>query len=116
MFWDVIEVNPVGNRTLHVKFSDGLTGKIYLSPAYCTGVFAPLLDDHLIAQATVRHGVVTWPNGLDLAPDTMYQEIQQSPERFYEVGERHAGWGIAGRIATESTDEVGSGLDRASPG
>ncbi len=91
MFWDVIEVNPVGNRTLHVKFSDGLTGKIYLSPAYCTGVFAPLLDDHLIAQATVRHGVVTWPNGLDLAPDTMYQEIQQSPERFYEVGKRHAG-------------------------
>jgi hypothetical protein len=45
-----------------------------------------LLDDKLLDQASVEHGVVVWPNGLDLAPDTMYQEIRQSPGRYYEVG------------------------------
>lgn len=88
MYWDVVEVQSIGNRTLAVKFSDGLAGKVHLGRSYCTGVFAPLLDDALLEQATVQYGAVTWPNGLDLAPDTMYFEIQKSPDRFYEVGQR----------------------------
>ena len=86
MHWDVIEVEPVGNRTLAVKFADGLAGTIRLDPFYCTGVFDSLLDGRLLEQATVQNGVVTWPNGLDLAPDTMYREIRQSSARHYEVG------------------------------
>jgi len=88
MNWDVVEVSPAGNRTLAVKFADGLTGTIRLDPSYCTGVFSALLDDKLLEQATVQYGAVTWPNGLDLAPDTMYKEIRQSPVRHYEVGLR----------------------------
>lgn len=90
MYWDVIEVKPVGKRTLAVKFADGLTGTIRLDPSYCTGVFDSLLDDRLLEQATVQYGAVAWPNGLDLAPDTMYKEIGQSPTRHYEVGLRQA--------------------------
>lgn len=86
MHWDVIEVKPLGNRTLAVKFADGLSGTIRLTPAYCTGVFSALLDDKLLELATVHYGAVTWPNGLDLAPDTMYEEIRQNPTGFYEVG------------------------------
>jgi hypothetical protein len=89
MHWDVIEVIPTGNRTLAVKFADGLSGTIRLTPSYCTGVFSALLDDKLLEQASVHHGAVTWPNGLDLAPDTMYEEIRQSPTGYYEVG-RHS--------------------------
>jgi hypothetical protein len=90
MHWDVIEVKPVGSRTLAVKFADGLAGTIRLDPSYCTGVFGSLLDDRLLEQATVQYGALTWPNGLDLAPDTMYREIRQSPGRHYEVGLRQA--------------------------
>ncbi len=90
MYWDVIEVKPTGNRVLEVKFADGLAGTIRLDPSYCTGVFSPLLDDTLLEQATVQYGAVTWPNGLDLAPDTMYREISQNPARHYEVGLRQA--------------------------
>lgn len=86
MNWDVVEVRPIGQRMLQVKFMDGLAGTVCLPPAYCTGVFRPLLDDKLLDQARVEHGVVVWPNGLDLAPDTMYQEIRQNPERYYELG------------------------------
>lgn len=88
MYWDVQIVQPVGDRTLAVKFTDGLTGKIYISHAYCTGVFAPLLDDNLLNQAMVRYGAITWPNGLDLAPDTMYRAIKKSPKHVYVVGQR----------------------------
>lgn len=88
MDWDVVEVKPVGKRILAVRFSDGLSGTIRLDPAYCTGVFQPLLDDGVLAQAGVDNGVVVWPNGLDLAPDTMYREIKRSPARHYEVGQR----------------------------
>ena len=59
MHWDVVEVAPTGNRTLLVKFADGLTGTIRLDLSYCTGIFSPLLDDKLINQATVKHGAVT---------------------------------------------------------
>jgi hypothetical protein len=88
MHWDVIEIAPIGNRTLTVKFADGLTGTIRLDPSYCTGIFSPLLDDELLSQATVQHGAVAWPNGLDLAPDTMHKEIRQSANRHYEVGQQ----------------------------
>ena len=88
MKWDVVEVMPVGSRVLAVKFSDGLAGTIRLDPAFCTGVFETLLDDQLLEKAMVSHGVVAWPNGLDLAPDTMYREIASSPARHYEVGNR----------------------------
>ena len=86
MNWDVVEVKPIGQRVLQVRFMDGLIGTISLSPAYCTGVFQPLLDDKLLEQARVEHGVVVWPNALDLAPETMYQEIQRNSARHYEVG------------------------------
>jgi hypothetical protein len=44
-----------------------------------------LLDDKLLDQASVAHGVVVWPNGLDLAPDAMYQEIRQNSRKHYEL-------------------------------
>ena len=47
------------------------------------GEFKVLLDDDEIREARVDNGVVTWPNGLDLAPDTMYYEIKRSSERRY---------------------------------
>ena len=86
MHWDVIEIKPVGNRMLAVKFADGMHGTIRIDSSYCTGVFSALLDDRLLEQASVQYGAVTWPNGLDLAPDTMYKEIRQSPIHHYEVG------------------------------
>lgn len=86
MIWDVVDVVPLGNRALQVRFEDGLLGTFSLPTTFCTGVFQPLLDDDLLKQARVEHGVVVWPNGLDLAPDTMYREILGNPARHYAVG------------------------------
>jgi hypothetical protein len=86
MNWDVVEINPTAPRTLAVRFADGLTGTIRIDPSFCTGVFQALLNDEVVKQAGIENGVVVWPNGLDLAPDTMYREIQHSSTRHYEVG------------------------------
>jgi hypothetical protein len=85
MYWDVIEVRPYAPRKLSVTFADGLTGTIFIDHSFCTGVFKVLESDDEINQANVEGGVVVWPNGLDLAPDTMYKMIKNSPKRYYEL-------------------------------
>jgi hypothetical protein len=39
-------------------------------------LFEPLRDPALFAEARVVLGAVQWPNGGDLAPDAMYDEIR----------------------------------------
>ena len=85
MYWDVIEVHSIAPRELSVRFEDGLSGVLYVDLSFCTAVFAPLRNDQLLASALVSGGVLVWPNGLDLAPDTMYREIKRSPNRRYKL-------------------------------
>ncbi len=80
MYWDVIEVKTGKNLTLHVRFADGTKGKVRFMPEYLTGVFEPLNDPQFFSQVFIDHGVVTWPNEIDLAPDAMYQEIKKHGE------------------------------------
>jgi hypothetical protein len=83
MYWDVTEIKFEKPRELTVRFADGLSGLVIIDHSFCSGVFEVLLDDDVVRQARVENGVVTWPNGLDLAPDTMYHEIQSSSDRRY---------------------------------
>ena len=67
---------------LHVTFVDGTAGEVALDkllrrPDIGRTVFAPLRDSAIFAQAEVVLGSVTWPSGVDLAPDTMYDAIQE---------------------------------------
>ncbi|SJM94385.1 hypothetical protein CRENPOLYSF2_3980002 [Crenothrix polyspora] len=85
MYWDVLKVGSIAPRTLEVKFSDGLMGTVFIDYSFCTGVFEALKNDQTVALAFTENGVVTWPNGLDLAPDTMYWEIKNSPIHRYVI-------------------------------
>lgn len=76
---DVKSVEVIGPFRLRVLFFDGLSGIVdmterVLSPR--AGVFDALADPAVFAQAFVQYGAVTWPDDLDLAPDTMYDEIR----------------------------------------
>lgn len=90
MYWDVIAVTPLGGRQLKVRFADGMEGTVTIAQEFCTGVFAPLVEDAELARAAAVHGTVTWPGGLDLAPDTMHAEIARSTERRYRAGQRES--------------------------
>jgi hypothetical protein len=42
------------------------------------GVFAALADQEEFAKVGIGYGAVMWANGLDLAPDAMYEELKRS--------------------------------------
>lgn len=83
VFWRVTSVLALPNSQLEVTFVDGTTGKVDMSD-FLTGpnvdgtVFELLRDPALFAEARVVMGAVQWPNGADLAPDAMYDAIQES--------------------------------------
>jgi hypothetical protein len=66
-----------------VRFKDGLEGTVDMSSLIFgdrAGVFSILRDQELFNQLTVEYGAVTWPGGLDLAPDAMHAAIKQHGE------------------------------------
>jgi hypothetical protein len=75
IFWNVTELKVLPGRRLEVGFADGLRGVVNMSKADFSGVFASLADESYFALATIRDGVVVWPNGVDIAPDAMYDEV-----------------------------------------
>ena len=46
-----------------------------------TGVLAPLADPAYFAQVTVdpEAATIIWPNGLDMAPEPLYEEARRHP-------------------------------------
>jgi len=75
--WGVTYVRPLAEFRLDVKFADGTQGLVDMARllARDCGVFEPLRELSIFNQVFVDDGVVTWPGGLDLAPDTMHEEL-----------------------------------------
>ena len=74
--WKVKTLKVLPGHRLQVTFADGLSGIVDLSKDAFDGILAPLADDTYFAQARLEDGVVTWPNGAEIAPDAMYDEVQ----------------------------------------
>ena len=75
MYWDIVEVRPEPDYNLFVRFADGASGRVRISPENMTGVLAPLRDERFFKEVFVDQGAVAWPGEIDLAPDAMYEEI-----------------------------------------
>jgi len=73
----VVAVTVIDGLTLHVKFSDGVEGRVSFRPSHLTGVFEVLKDPMFFSRASIDHGAVTWPGELDLAPDAMYDAVKR---------------------------------------
>lgn len=77
--WRLAYVKPLDNYCLAVKFNDGVHGLVDMKKRIYSrhaGIFATLKDMHLFKQVYLSYGVATWPNEIDLAPDTMHDEIK----------------------------------------
>jgi len=63
-------------------FADGTSGIADLSPRLSQGLlgdgFDVLCDNHVFSEVYLEHGALTWPSGIDLAPDAMHARIKQS--------------------------------------
>ena len=81
--WRVTAISVQSGYRLAVTFVDGTSGIADLSALVSSkdaGIFAPLADPALFDRATVELGAITWPNGADLDPDWLHEEISRSGE------------------------------------
>lgn len=77
--WTVVGVRVLDGYRLWIRFVDGTEGEADVSRLILgrePGVFKVLCDPAMFARVGIDHGAVTWPGGLDLAPDAMYDDIK----------------------------------------
>ena len=76
---DVIKVEYRGGYVYHIQFDDGTEGDIDFSEYLSLGpVFETLREKKLFSKATVEGGSIAWPNGADVAPETLYEKIESA--------------------------------------
>jgi hypothetical protein len=77
----VVGVAVIGDYRLRLLFDDGAAGDVDFSSADWKGVFEPLRDAEYFAQVKVdtEAATIVWPNGADMAPETLYQEARKNP-------------------------------------
>lgn len=75
---DVVDVRYVRGYTIWVKFEDGVAGEVDLTSSLRGPVFEPLRDPEVFKQVRVdpELGTIVWPNGADIAPETLYARVQ----------------------------------------
>lgn len=78
MLADVTYVKHVRDYTLYVEFDDGSAGEVNLADwVGDEGIFLPLAQPEFFRQVVVdpRLGTICWPNGADIAPESLYARI-----------------------------------------
>ena len=70
----VTDVEAIAPHRLRLRFDDGADGEVDFSSRRWRGVFEPLADPAYFARAQLDEelGTVVWPNGVDMAPETLY--------------------------------------------
>ena len=69
---DVLSVRPLDGHLLRLRFDDGSECLFDMTPWMERPPYAPLRNPALFNRARVEFGTVTWPNGLDIDPETLY--------------------------------------------
>jgi hypothetical protein len=75
---DIVEARVVRHGVLELAFADGLRGEVDVLDRMRGPVFEQARTLEGFAKATVdsETGTVIWPNGADLAPDTLYERVR----------------------------------------
>ena len=77
---DITAVKVVGEHRLRLTFEDGTVGDVDFSARKWRGVLEPLSDPAYFARVRVNPeaGTIAWPNGVDLAPEPLYEEARRN--------------------------------------
>jgi len=76
---DITGVEVVGEYRLRLTFEDGTVGDVDFDGREWRGVFEALDDPAEFARVEVdaEAGTITWPGGLDMAPEPLYAEVRR---------------------------------------
>ncbi len=77
---EVIEAKPIKDYIVECVFDDLRKGRVDLKRYLGRGIFKNLLDKRKFKQFKVdaELGTIAWPNGADIAPETLYDDTFNS--------------------------------------
>ncbi len=74
--WRIDKLKVLPEYRLEVEFADGVHGIVDLSQDLWGPMFEPLRDPDRFAEVTLdEFGAPCWPNGADVAPDAIYEDL-----------------------------------------
>lgn len=79
--WRVRAVNVQSGYRLSITCNDGTCGIVDMSRLVASekaGVYAVLKDEAVFNKVSIELGVLTWPNGADLDPEWVHEEIAKN--------------------------------------
>ena len=74
----VVRAEYRGEFRIQVVFSDGVAGTIDFSGWLHGPIFEALKDPGYFARFFIEGGTVSWPNGADIAPETLHEQAKAS--------------------------------------
>lgn len=78
----VIDARYLHDYFIHIVFSNGKEGNIDLQPFIGQGVFEPLTNKAYFKKLFVDGWTISWPNGADIAPETLYELTEQANQEY----------------------------------
>jgi hypothetical protein len=77
---DVISLKCLGGYRLDIAFSDGSRGVRDFADivAHEGEMVRPLRDADYFARVFIEEGVLTWPNGYDVDPIVLHEEMKEA--------------------------------------
>lgn len=77
----VTDARHLGGHRLRLGFDDGTSGEVDFSDEDWGGVFAPLSDQEYFGSVELDEelGTIVWPNGADMAPETLHRLASEQP-------------------------------------
>jgi hypothetical protein len=74
----VIAAEYRGGHTIHLSFNDGVENTVDFSGWLKGPIFEPLKDPTYFKRFFIDGGTVVWPNGADIAPETLYERAKSN--------------------------------------
>ena len=68
----VVKAKYRGDYRIHLAFNDGTSKTVDFQPWLEGPIFEPLRDQRYFREFFVAGSTVCWPNGADIAPETLY--------------------------------------------
>jgi hypothetical protein len=80
--WDMNEVVKIEYKSgyvYHITFDNHVGGDVDFAEYVSKGpIFRELKDLDIFRQATIEGGTISWPNGADIAPETLYDLVERA--------------------------------------
>jgi len=74
----VVKAEYRGELKIRLTFNDGVENTIDFSDWLSGPIFEPLKDHTYFGRFFIDGGAIAWPNGADIAPETLYERAKCS--------------------------------------